>query len=107
MGKNQDPGSGISISDPQHWYQVKKLIEDILTAIEVKSKIWMRIRISAVRIRGSGSVSKRYGSGHFMERYPFRTTVLSSVVDPNPVRFDTSCGIRIRKNNSGFGQLRI
>jgi hypothetical protein len=23
MGKNQDPGSGINIPDPQHWYQEK------------------------------------------------------------------------------------
>jgi hypothetical protein len=25
MGKNQDPGSGINIPDPQHWLQYKTL----------------------------------------------------------------------------------
>jgi hypothetical protein len=26
MGKNQDPGSGINIPDPQHWFLIKKKI---------------------------------------------------------------------------------
>jgi hypothetical protein len=27
MGKNQDPGSGINIPDPQHWFSLKKILK--------------------------------------------------------------------------------
>jgi hypothetical protein len=28
MGKNQNPGSGINIPDPQHWLELKKIREE-------------------------------------------------------------------------------
>ncbi len=31
MGKNQDPGSGINIPDPQHCLQLKENLEKLLT----------------------------------------------------------------------------
>jgi hypothetical protein len=30
MGKNQDPGSGINIPDPQHWHQLQDELRIIL-----------------------------------------------------------------------------
>jgi hypothetical protein len=32
MGKNQDPGSGINIPDPQHWQDTEKIIPDLVSS---------------------------------------------------------------------------
>jgi hypothetical protein len=39
MGKNQDPGSGINILDPQHWYFVPILRNPLWSKLTVNSSM--------------------------------------------------------------------
>ncbi len=75
MGKNQDPGSGINIPDPQHWTYDANPTQSAFTKLIFSFRSFTGIRSGISRLQFF------YAGRTLLQRYD---TVILSVADPEP-----------------------